>query len=335
MHVIQLLDKFCFGGGERVAITYNQSIKELGLDASILAIKHKRESQDSATHLVKNYFAYIGFILTAILENKSSPTWLISHSMRSLAISCLFKVFFFRRVKLCFVQHLFYSEQKLKMISRFQFLLEKLIQISPLTEQLLKQYFKPGKLFYFNNYIHPATYIDSSAGSKVLEEVKARKAGRTLVTFVGAVKAGKNAGHIVDLAARLPKDEFFFLLVGDGDELAAIKERAKSLGLDNLMFAGYQEQPLQFLQESEYFFFSSYNNFEMMPMAVLEAKSNGCIVLAYDLEINTHIVPEGNIFPLEDFDAIAKAIISGLPEFAENEFDIAYGHRKFSQLLGM
>ncbi|GHF80948.1 glycosyltransferase [Thalassotalea marina] len=335
MKVIQLLDKFCFGGGERVAITYNQTIRDIGLDASVLALKDSRKSNDEGIHLVNNYRRYLCFIFGVITSDKEKNSWLICHSIRALAIGILFKLIFFNRVKLCFIQHLAYSSSKLKLISFTQCFLEKVVQITPISEKLLAKHFSKKKIFYFNNYIHSKTYVDNVSVNTQLNDIIAEKGARKVISFVGAVKQGKNAVHLVELAAHLPAGDYLFLVVGDGEELLLAKNRAEELSLENIRFLGYQEQPLQFLELSDYFFFSSYNNYEMMPMAVLEAKTKQCIVFGYDMEVNKYILPSENIFKLEHFDEIAKAILSNTLIFSKNEFDAVYGEKQFKKLLGI
>jgi len=335
MQIIQLLDKFCFGGGERVALTYQHTFNQLNLKNIIIALDGGRDSRPDGLHVVKNYRAYLSNLFKQLKTQLSHPSYLIAHTNRALVIGLMCKIFYGKKVKLIYVQHLFYSSFKLKVLSFAQYWLDRYIQITPITENLLKQHFLPEKCFYLNNYLALQTYVSATNSNDILKEFLIFKDGRQVITFLGRVTEGKNADHLLKLLKFLPQEKYVGLLLGTGDELEYIQELAEKWQLDNLYIAGFQEQPLAFLSVSEYMFFCSSCDEEMMPMAVLEAKALGCKVIGYQFDINSHILPENNMFEYQDFEGIAQAIVDNRIANDENVYDEEYGVLRFKQLLGV
>tara|TARA_R110000868_G_scaffold103748_4_gene285576 strand:- start:1422 stop:2429 length:1008 start_codon:yes stop_codon:yes gene_type:complete len=334
MQIIQLLDKFCFGGGERVALTYQHTFNSLKLDNLIVALDGGRDSCPAGLKVVRNYLAYFSIIFDQLKTKPGEATYLIAHTNRALLIGWIFKVFYRKKIKLMYVQHLFYSPLKVKLLSYCQYWIDSYIQITPITTQLMKRYFASEKCFYLNNYLALQTYLSVTNSNDVLNDFLAVKGERQVITFLGRITQGKNADHLLKLLKLLPSDRYIGLILGTGDELEHIQDLAKDLKIENLYIAGFQEQPLAFLQISDYMFFSSTYKAEMMPMAVLEAKTLGCKVIAYQLEVNSHILPESNIFVYQDFAAIAQGILDNSIVKDKNIYDEEYGALRFKQLFG-
>ncbi|MGJ8682406.1 glycosyltransferase, partial [Paraglaciecola sp.] len=323
----------CFGGGERVALTYQYTLNSLGVANCIFALNGGRNSDLENVYIFNGYWRYCFSVLKQIFEQAKEPYCVIAHTNRALIICVLLKLFFRKKVRIFYVQHLFYSPQKMRLLSFCQGVLEKIIQITPITTKLLEQNFKEDKRFYLNNYLALDSYSKGNS-SLAVEELKELAGDRKVITFLGRVTKDKNAEHLLRLLKLLPKDSYFGLVLGTGDELGYIKALALELKLDNLFIAGFQEYPLAFLAASDYMFFCSSYAGEMMPMAVLEAKSLGCKVIGYTNELNRHIIPASNLFDFADFEAIANGIVTSSIIFEPNEFDEEYGRARLSLMLG-
>lgn len=94
----------------------------------------------------------------------------------------------------------------------------------------------------------------------------------------------KGFDNLLDVAAIvLPKHpEWKLKIAGEGDEgLLFLKEKALSLNIsDQVIFSGYQSNVSAIMKKSEIFVLSS--RFEGLPMALLEAMSQGMACIAYD-----------------------------------------------------
>jgi glycosyltransferase involved in cell wall biosynthesis len=335
MQVIQLLDRFCFGGGERVALTYQHTFNSLKINNAIIALDGGRIDQLARIQLVKNYWPYLIELLRQIRAMPSDTTCVIAHTNRALMVGLIVKLFFRKKIKLFYVQHLFYSSNKLRLLSIFQNAIERLIQITPITDSLLEQHFLPDKRFYLNNYLALESYESGTESNDALNAFLRFKGDRQVIAFLGRVTKGKNADHLLRLLRFLPSDKYVGLLLGTGEELEDVRRLAEEWKLTNVFIAGFQEQPLAFLTVSDYMFFCSSCDEEMMPMAVLEAKALGCKVIGYPFEINGHIIPPSNVVQYEDYNSIAQRILDGSIEYEDNVFNEEYGYSRFKVLFGL
>lgn len=130
----------------------------------------------------------------------------------------------------------------------------------------------------------------------------------------------KNSELLLDIALilrcknRLQEVKFIFL--GEGENLAGIKERVAAEGLeDNFSFIGFSKTPRLFLKESHCYLSTSL--WEGMPLALLEAMSEGLPVIASDVIGNKDAVLDGEtgfLFPLDAPQAAAEQIISLLEQ---------------------
>jgi glycosyltransferase involved in cell wall biosynthesis len=107
---------------------------------------------------------------------------------------------------------------------------------------------------------------------------------------------------------RFPKSRL--LLVGDGPVRNDLEGLVRSLALtDAVHFAGYQAQPVQFLEAMDVFALTSRS--EGMPLAVLEAWASGLPVVASAVGGLPSLIADGQtglLFPFPNEGALAAAI---------------------------
>jgi glycosyltransferase involved in cell wall biosynthesis len=130
------------------------------------------------------------------------------------------------------------------------------------------------------------------------------------------------------LQPKLPHS--FFLILGDGESKLSLESAANRLGLqDRFFILGFDNHPLQFLQELDVFVFPS--RLEAFGLALVEAMSMGLPCIAADVGGTKEILDEtaGMLIRSEDPDALADAMLrmasasfrdsfSGGPDLAKN-----------------
>ena len=108
------------------------------------------------------------------------------------------------------------------------------------------------------------------------------------------------------------------LLVGDGQELPAIKDKIKEYGLEKRILTPGKTDDIKkyFLQSSVLLLPSRW---EGMPMISLEALEMGCPIIAYDIDAMGPIISDGSngLIVRENQDANAHA--QAMLKIAENQ----------------
>lgn len=105
-----------------------------------------------------------------------------------------------------------------------------------------------------------------------------RQAGRLRLLTVGRLVESKNVGLALNQLAGLRDLDWQYDIVGSGPELEPLKQRVRSLGLEDRVFChGRQPETETWYRRADLFLFTS--KLDNCPMAVLEAMSYGVPVL--------------------------------------------------------
>src|SRR5207245_1289927 len=69
---------------------------------------------------------------------------------------------------------------------------------------------------------------------------------RPVILFASKLQERKNCAHLIDAYARLASTDLrplpYLIIVGDGEERAALERQAAATGLDSIRFAGFRNQ---------------------------------------------------------------------------------------------
>ncbi len=149
--------------------------------------------------------------------------------------------------------------------------------------------------------------------------------GRFVLGNVGRLCEQKNQGFLLEvLASLLPRvPESLLLLVGEGEDLPALRERAKALGLEErVIFYGVTDQVERLLWAMDCFAFPS--RFEGLGIVAVEAQAAGLPTLCSE-----HVPQEALAGPLAErlpltagaaaWAARLAALAPGLPDRAREE----------------
>ncbi len=110
-----------------------------------------------------------------------------------------------------------------------------------------------------------------------------RRADERLFGTLGGLRPEKNLGRLLRIAAMLPRDHAWRLVIaGAGGQRADLEAQAHALGLsERVVFTGFVDRPGSVLGELDVYVLTS--DTEQMPISVLEAMAVGLPVLATDV----------------------------------------------------
>jgi L-malate glycosyltransferase len=142
--------------------------------------------------------------------------------------------------------------------------------------------------------------------------VRGRQPDEVLFGTLGGLRPEKNLGRLLRIAAMLPKDlRWRLVIAGDGQERAALEAQAHALGLsERVAFTGFVNRPGALLGALDVYVLTS--DTEQMPISVLEAMAVGLPVLATDVGDLRMMLPAGGrttcVFAHEEEKAFADRL---------------------------
>jgi glycosyltransferase involved in cell wall biosynthesis len=141
-----------------------------------------------------------------------------------------------------------------------------------------------------------------------------------LIGSIGRLTEQKGYPILVDAAAqvlqKLPQS--YFLIIGDGEMRAELKQRARSLGVEERVnFCGPRSDVEELLGCMD--LFASSSLWEGLPTVIMEAMASGVPVVATDIPGTRDLIQDGDngwLAPTGDPGALADAILTamGTPE---------------------
>lgn len=105
------------------------------------------------------------------------------------------------------------------------------------------------------------------------------------------------------------------LILGEGEERAALEQLAKQLGIaERVQMPGYERNPFKYMRRAAVFALSS--RYEGLPNALIQAMACGCPVVATDCPSGPREILDGGkygvLVPVGDVEALAHALTQGL-----------------------
>ena len=143
-----------------------------------------------------------------------------------------------------------------------------------------KQWYEAGKVRILPNAIDLAQYQSVSEEEAAAVKEKYGLQDAFVIGHVGRFHYAKNHEFLLEVFREIlkQKKEARLLLVGDGDTLPMVKEKASQLGIsDQVIFAGMQKDTAAYYRAMDLMVFPSH--YEGLPGTVVEAQAAGVPVL--------------------------------------------------------
>jgi glycosyltransferase involved in cell wall biosynthesis len=141
-------------------------------------------------------------------------------------------------------------------------------------------------------------------------------AGEKLIVQIGRLATSKRNALLLKAVASLPTDIMArVVLVGDGEERAALADYARSVGIDRrVIFAGYRRDAAAVIAAADVLAITS--NKEGLPIVLLEAMAVDCPIIATAVGAIPQVLsPESAwIVPVDDEAALVRALQEALGE---------------------
>lgn len=140
---------------------------------------------------------------------------------------------------------------------------------------------------------------------------------RPVILFASKLQARKHADHLLEayrqfVVDQAPEGRPYLVVVGDGEQRAALEARTRELGLDDVRFAGFRNQSElpRFFELADVFVLPSRH--EPWGLIVNEVMAAGCpVIVSSDVGCHADLVTdgvEGCVYPVGDISALANAL---------------------------
>lgn len=169
----------------------------------------------------------------------------------------------------------------------------------------------PGKIVSVPTGIDTNRFApgDKTAAQLVLGLDPARR----YIGIVATLRSWKGHAYLLDAFSRIQQADLHLLIVGDGPQLPALRERVATLGIGaRVLFAGQQTKPEMWLGAMDIFCLPSYAN-EGVPQALVQAMMCGLPIVTTPVGAILEAVTDSEsalVVPPRDVPALAAAIAS-------------------------
>lgn len=123
-----------------------------------------------------------------------------------------------------------------------------------------------------------------------------------IVLTINRFDPHKNVTQILDIANQFKNQkEISFVIVGDGEERSILTDKAYEQGLDNIIFTGFKNNPLEYIAASDIYISASKG--EALGYTLIEALMIGIPVIASNVMGHNEIIRHGEngfLFELND-----------------------------------
>lgn len=251
-------------GGERQTLYLMKGLRDIGYENHLLARKNDLFVQRALKCGFSVKIINKPFLLHGPFLRNFDIIQL--HEVRGLQLAAFWK--FFHRRPLVVTRRVDNMPSH-HAFTRFKYKqADRLIAISGKIESVMVDWgFDPALI----TVIHSAISLESKAQPAKVRELKKRFSGRKVVGCIASLEGRKDHTTLLDAAALVNKQrsDVVFVLIGDGVLRVKLEAQAKELGLDNVVFEGYQDDPYSYYPFFDVFLMTS--KAEGLGSAILDA----------------------------------------------------------------
>jgi L-malate glycosyltransferase len=252
-------------GGERQTLYLMEGLRVLGHENALLArenelfVKRVRES-GFTVHVIKKPFLVHGHYL-------SDFNIVHAHEDRGLQLAALWK--HSHRRPVIYTRRLDYIPGK-HLLNRIKYgKIDCLVAISEKIKSVMVEWGFPQDCI---NVIHSSIFLDRISPPNDSIALKQRFQDKKVVGCVASLVRHKDHDTLIEAAEIINRhrNDIVFVLLGEGDLRAALEHKVMKLGLKNIIFEGYQNDPYPY-----------YNIFDVFTMTSSEEGLGSSILDAF------------------------------------------------------
>jgi len=307
MKILSLMAPVKFGGGERLLLDQVKVFREKGIEYEIICLNRSSEFEKflneenvkyfnltdiefKQTPTRKEYLFLFFKLLPRLFKlrkliQKEKPDVLVSNGFPAVFLVPLSILFLKTKPKIFYVHH--FQKQKENFLTRKIYLwflrkYGKIIAVSSATADSLKSVFPEikEKILSIPNGIDIKRFEIKESKEELREKLNLPDG--VLGICVGRLVSFKNQKFLIKVAKEIKKDDFYILIIGDGDEYEDLKKEVEKEKLENkvklLGFVPSDEIPY-YLKASDIFLYPSLK--EGFGIVVLEAMAVGLPVVIF------------------------------------------------------
>ena len=157
--------------------------------------------------------------------------------------------------------------------------------------------FERAKKMQFENVeLVPGVGVDFSKVNQIINDPliikKEFNEGKKVLLSVGELNKNKNHRVVIEALSRLNRNDFQYIICGEGPERQNLQKLVKRLKLENrVQFLGFRTDVLEIYKISDIFIFPSKR--EGLSVSLMEAMAFGLPVLASNIRGNYDLIDEG------------------------------------------
>lgn len=297
-------------GGERQTYYLMQGLRNLGHTSVAIArmddLFAQRVSNDGFTvsSVRKPYFIRGHLLCNCDVIH--------AHEVRGLQLAVLWKLFHKRPI--IYTRRVDYYPGR-HFITRLKYReIDRLVAISSTIQSMMIQWGVPSDKI---RLIHSSVFIQKEFPSNTTQELRQRFRGRKVIGCIASLVRHKDHYTLLQAAdiIRRYRDDVIFLLIGEGVLRGELERKVMDLGLNNILFEGYQDNPYQYFPIFDIFTLSSRE--EGLGSSILDAFLHRVPVVASAAGGIPDLIKDGEtgvLVPIENPRMLAQGLMRMLDD---------------------